>query len=406
MPKKIWLGIEEGSQISKVLERLVQNPSINSKELVSLWTQTARGGGETQISGSRAAFLADLLGDAFGDHRVPKKGLHHYPTARESLRMDAPAREAVQVVEQRKVEVVLAPEVPKPAPKLDSDSIVNINDVTKPEDEEFVFPEPPQQPKRLDHFIKPEWYQEFCDALSDGLHVSLAGPPGVGKSTVPEQRAVELNQTIITVNGHGGLRYRDVAGHTQVVGGRTRFLVAEYATAAIKGWWVVINEINAADESAILFMNGQLAPPYSINLNGKSFPVHPNFRVVCNYNPGYTGTKPINAALKDRFDCFKVPFPDHNILREMLIAHGMSRSEPNAGKLMDFAEELVDLKKRGVTRYEISPRRLYSAVRHLNRGKTLAEAIEFAVLNSVDSETDLTQLRRALQSAGVVPKED
>lgn len=399
MSKKLWLGIDENSQLAKVLEVLAKNPVARTSDLASLWEQNAKAGGKTQISGSRAAFLADVIGDAAGGITRPRKGVVAYPSLRESLRTDAPSNSAIQVHESKTVEVVDA------APAMAGKAPIKFQDVTEASEEEFVFPQAPVQPKCLGHFIKPDWYDEFVAALEDGYHISLAGPPGVGKSTVPEQVAVIKGQTVVTINAHGGLKYRDVAGHIQVVGGRTRFLVAEYAAAAINGWWVILNEVNAADEAAILFMNGQLAPPYTINLNGKTFPVHKNFRVIVNYNPGYVGTKPLNAALKDRFESFKVPFPDKEILREMLFAHGMKRTEPTQNRLLAYAYECVSLKKRGVMRYEVSPRRLYSIIRHLNRGQDLATAIEYGLLNSVDSESDLTQLKKALETVGIVKNE-
>jgi MoxR-like ATPase len=236
-------------------------------------------------------------------------------------------------------------------------------------------------------------------ALDAGKHVSLAGPPGIGKSTGPEQYFINKGQPFVVVNGDAGFRRRDIEGATEIQNGSTYFKVAEFAAAAVNGWGCILNEVNAADPDALLFINGILEVPHMVNIHGRAYPVHPDFRLVVTYNPGLIGTKALPQAFKDRFFSIKLGFPNQDFLRRLIVAKtGVSENAPYLTRLIKYAEDCWTLHEKGTLRYQLSPRRLFDAVFLMEAGaaQNLDEAIRWAVIDAVDSASDIQALTELL----------
>lgn len=272
---------------------------------------------------------------------------------------------------------------------------------TKEPSSEVVFPGLPLPGKANPSFVRPNWYKRMAAALDAGKHVALAGPPGGGKSTSPEQYFIEKNQPFVVVNGDAGFRRRDMEGSVEVAQGATFFRVAEFAAAAVNGWGCILNEVNAADADALMYINGLLEVPFVVNIHGKAYPVHPDFRLVVTYNPGLIGTKPLPQAFKDRFFPIKLGFPPRPFLRKMVVAKtGVAETAPYLDRLLKYASDCWALHEKGNLRYQISPRRLFDAVWLMERGivSDLDEAIKVAIVDSVDSAADQQMLVKLITS--------
>jgi nitric oxide reductase NorQ protein len=244
-------------------------------------------------------------------------------------------------------------------------------------------------------FVQPPWYSRMEAALNAGKHVSLAGPPGGGKSTAPEQYFIKKKQPFVVVNGDAGFRRRDIEGTTEIQNGNSFFKVAEFAAAARAGWGCILNEVNAADPDALMFINGILEVPKMVNIHGKAYPVHPDFRLIVTYNPGLVGTKPLPQAFKDRFFSIKLGFPEKEFLWKMVVANtGVDPHVFYMERLLKYAQSCWDLHVKGSLRYQISPRRLYDTVFLMKTlpNMTLDDAIQSAVVDAVDSATECQTL--------------
>lgn len=397
--KKLWLGVEDNSQLAGVLRRLASNPSIKTSEVCQLWQQHARGGGHSALSPTRASFLVDILADATegrGQARRPHKGVAVVKGVRDNVRTDTPRHNAVTVLEESDVRVradevrVTAGSGPAPAAAHKDDVDVQGNHV--------IFPDQPIIPEASKKFVPPTWYGRIKMALDAGKHISIAGPPGQGKSMAAEQYFIEKKQPFVVINGEGGLRRRDLEGFTDISKGTTVFQAADYAAAVVNGWGVILNEVNACEPDALLFLNGQLEIPFSITIHGRSYPVHPNFRLIVTYNPGLVGTKALPQAFKDRFFPIKLGFVERSFLKQMLVANGMNADADYANPILDFAGKAWDAHVKGTIRYQISPRRLYDTVFLLERVPDLKviDALIEAVVSAVDSSGDQDGLRRLL----------
>lgn len=275
----------------------------------------------------------------------------------------------------------------------------------------YIFPQPPPLIDSMgDKFIEPSWFSMMKHMVKSGRHISLAGPPGTGKDTAVQELAAREGKVLVTVGGDAGFRRRDITGSVHISQGHSYFEVAEYAAAVINGWWALISEVNAADADALMFINTQLAPPYAINIGGKSYPVHPNFRLFVTYNHGLVGTKPLPQSFKDRFFSIKLPFFTEYQLGRILSKHGMPddavyQAFPKFGVVAWEAHE------RGAIRYQITSRRLMDAVELLKSGivDNYVDAIEEAVISSVDSPLEADALRKLVDQVEVdhrVPSPD
>lgn len=276
--------------------------------------------------------------------------------------------------------------------------------------ESIRFPNVPVIKDPMGNFRRPSWYEPMRIAVKAGKHISLSGPPGIGKSTAVEQLAAEERKPLVHIGADAGLRRRDLTGNTELINGHTSFMVAEYVAAAVNGWWAIVDEANAAEPDAIMMLNGQIAPPYMVNFYGKSAPVHPDFRLFITYNHGLVGTKPLPDSFKDRFFPIKLSFPTDTQLRSLLVANGMPEdgSTSNghswvtvAQAVVKFARQSWEAHEKGLMRYQITPRRLMDAIfliKTWDNSSTdkVAEALDLAVISAVDNQAEVTQLQRIL----------
>jgi len=247
-------------------------------------------------------------------------------------------------------------------------------------------------------FRRPSWYNRMAAMIQAGKNISLAGPPGIGKSSAVEYLAAEQGKVLVNISADAGLRRRDLTGNVELIDSHTQFQVAEYLAAVRNGWWVKIDEVNAAEPDALMYLNSQIAPPYSASFYGKSVKRHPDFRLFVTYNPGLVGTKPLPPAFKDRFFPIKLDFPNEAQLRRMLEANGMPDANWTSA-IIKFGLEAWQAHMNGRMRYQITPRRLMDAVDLVQLvGEGPIQALEQAVIAAVDSHAEVKALEQVLSS--------
>lgn len=269
--------------------------------------------------------------------------------------------------------------------------VANVLPSNAQEDVEPIrWPQAPPLINTWDGFRKPRFYDTMEKMVGLGKHISLAGPPGVGKDTAVQQLAAEQGMPMVTIGGDAGFRKRDLVGTVHIANGRSFLEVSEYAAAVVNGWWVLLTEVNAADPDAILFINAQLAAPYVISVGGKTYPVHPNFRLFITYNPGLIGTKPLPQSFKDRFFSIQIPFPTEASLRSILEANGLPEEASYAYDLVRFGRAMWEAHERGQMRYQVTTRRLIDAVALVeNRiADDWREAVKMSVIEAIDSPVE------------------
>lgn len=304
-------------------------------------------------------------------------------------------------------DVVITKEVSKPAPVSKDGKKPIKSEPAQPKDEDtgtkatdVIFPNAPEVvdiEEEYTYFDKPDYYKLLMSKVGEyGLHIAMKGPPGFGKSSAFEYFAGQEMRPLVNVNADAGLRAR------QLVGGMTdngRFEVAEFAAAVVNGWWAKIDEVNGADPDALLALNSLLAPPHRINIHGKMYKVHPEFRLCVTYNPGLVGTKPLPGSLMDRFYHIPVSFPTESRLKKMMDANGIDTKKPDVIKLVNFTTTMFKARADRKIRYEITMRRLVHAWGDLQSGYDVATAIRQSVLAVIDDPVDQSTVLKIMNES-------
>jgi len=244
----------------------------------------------------------------------------------------------------------------------------------------------PDVNEKYSFFIKPSYYDRLrSKMMAHGKSIRIKGPPGIGKSSAVEYLAAKEVIPLVNIGAESGLRGRQLIG---AMSDLHRFEVAEFATAVVKGWWAKIDEVNGADPDAIMFLNSITAPPFTITINGRTYPVHRDFRLVVTYNPGLVGTKPLPDSLKDRLYPFNVRFPDKGQLTRMLKSNEVDVDKEPVQKMIDFAMAVAKERAANKFRFDITMRRLLDAYSDMQDGFSVHDSLYNACVDGIDNSVD------------------
>lgn len=138
-------------------------------------------------------------------------------------------------------------------------------------------------------------------------NVLLFGPTGPGKTSLILAYCATDSIPLVTVQCHGAVDPNTFWGG----------LVLDEATGALKGWQdsevtqvirnggvLYLDEVNFLPSKVAATFHGLLDKRRQITILDKGNEVikaHPDLQVIVAYNPDYEGTRPLNAAFKNRF---------------------------------------------------------------------------------------------------------
>jgi len=237
-----------------------------------------------------------------------------------------------------------------------------------------------------DGFVEPDYYPLLTDMVDEARHIQLMGPPGVGKSFVVEHLAKKRKKKLFNLNCDCKITRAHLEGTKELRKGDTFFKRSGFAEAVVSGGWAKLDELNSAEPDAIISLNGVIANPRIINLDGEQFPVHKDFRLFVTYNPGLTGTKSLPESLEDRLFPIVVPHPTREKLEPILAVNGVRPSY--CRPLGALAVALWKKAEERAIRYELSVRRLIEAGVLLGKGYSWNESIRYAVMPFVKNPND------------------
>lgn len=379
----LLLRVREDSEVGKILRAMQDGSKLTEAEL-----QTLTGLERSRHTARRLATWFDNV-SVKADRRVggtvlSMRFVDVSNTAAANIQVTAIVQQqTVETVPQAAVSQVAAQSA---APKAEPQ-------------EEMRWPDAPRLLARKTKFDKPGWFETMRKMVVAGRHISLESAPGVGKDTAVEELAAEEGMPLVVVSGDGGLRARALVGGMSIANGSTRFDVAEFAMAVVKGYWCSITEVNAADADVLLVLNSLMAAPYAIQINGRSYDVHPDFRLFITYNSGLVGTKPLPQSTKDRFFSIKIPWFSAEGLRKRLEFHGLPGAEVEwANKVVQFGVNMWAAYESGRMRYQISTRRLIDAVYLANEGLDWKDAVRQAVVDAIDSPIESKMAKEVLRA--------
>lgn len=223
-------------------------------------------------------------------------------------------------------------------------------------------------------------------AIRESLPVLLIGETGVGKTSAVRHIAATTKNSLRRVNVNGSMTAEDFVGQLLVDGTGTYWKDGVLTEAMREGYWIVIDEINAASAEILFVLHSLLDDDrYIVLTDSPSREIvraHPNFRIFATMNPPerYAGTKELNKALLSRFALtLTVPIPPPSIEYGILSGADAVLDEHDRTTLRSFVAELRGSYQREELDVFVSPRDIAHIVRLYMFTGSLVKAVELTI---------------------------
>jgi cobaltochelatase CobS len=245
--------------------------------------------------------------------------------------------------------------------------------------------------------------EECLFGIQEAQNVLLVGDAGTGKSSLVEQLAALANQPLRRINLHGESDTTLLVGRdlpTEVDGVRTlKYVPGILATAMIEGYWLLLDELDAALQPMLFVLQGVLEDGGKLILEDATGTVirkHPDFRLFATGNTIgiagrnkllYSGTMSrLNEATLDRFGLV-VHVPPMDRKDELLV---LQRAVPGVETMIlegivNIAAEIRKQLKEEALTCTFSTRRCIQWARATKQFHPL-RAARVAVLNKLSVE--------------------
>lgn len=136
--------------------------------------------------------------------------------------------------------------------------------------------------------------------------LGLVGPAGTGKTKLAAQIAGACGLPLVVVHGSENLSEADIIGSMELMNEGGVTVTAYKARPLLKayeqGGLVFFDEVNTVSSGVLNVLNSILDGNGSFTFGDKVFHQHPNFRFICAWNNGYTGTNQLSPSFKDRLE--------------------------------------------------------------------------------------------------------
>lgn len=265
--------------------------------------------------------------------------------------------------------------------------------------------------------------------VSERKPVLLTGHAGTGKTSIVQQFAAIVERPFIRVNMNGQTTISDFVGYNTVINGNVEFIYGVLPLAMKNGYWLCIDEIDAAEPEILTVLNPVTEVGGSLMLKEKGCEIivpHKGFRIFATantvgcmeeYRHIYQGTNQMNRALLDRFRSYHVPYltPDKE---EKVLSQKVPDCPPVAAEgLVVLANEIREGFERQDLDWTFSIRALIDLAQMLSRIRKLeiekpvgsrldqkgimAEAIELCIVPKVSAKDAIVIREMAARVAAI-----
>lgn len=162
-------------------------------------------------------------------------------------------------------------------------------------------------------------------ALADGdFWVNLVGHAGVGKNVLIRHIAEQTNTPIVRFGASDDITYEDFTGAYAPTedGDGFEFRYGVGAAAVKYGWWLIVDEINAAPPEIMTALHQVTEEGDNAELlireTQEVITPHENFRLIGTMNPNYAGTHELNKAFASRAYHVRLEYLSPHLEREIL----------------------------------------------------------------------------------------
>lgn len=199
----------------------------------------------------------------------------------------------------------------------------------------------------------------IIDSINSHENILLTGPTGSGKTSQVLQLAARIKQGVVRANFNGETRLSDFLGKMHVIGGETKWVDGILPIAMRHGYWLLLDEIDAADPSVLSLLNPVLEenPVLVLKENdGEVIKPHHNFRVFGTANSigamqdrsgSYSGTNQMNEAFLDRWQVVLVPNMSEKEELKVIKNKVGGLKTRWAKRIVEFAQKVRDKKLEG-----------------------------------------------------------
>ena len=169
--------------------------------------------------------------------------------------------------------------------------------------------------------------------LKIGENLMLTGDRGIGKSLLTASIAKNWNIPRYTFNCSHGVTESDLVGYYVDFNTFVDGMITRAVKTACGGQdaMLVIEEINAINPGIAMMLHSLLDFQHQLEIKPTGEVLKLNgagkLYVVATANVGYEGLFTLNRALHSRFIEKNIPFPNDNILKEILRVNGIKKEE-------------------------------------------------------------------------------
>lgn len=272
----------------------------------------------------------------------------------------------------------------------------------------------PFVPSLLEYDDHDKLLESLAYSIKENLPTLLIGETGVGKTSAVRYIAAVTNNNLRRVNVNGSMTAEDFVGQLLVNSEGTYWKDGVLTECLRNGYWLVVDEINAASSEILFVLHSLLDDDRYIVLTDhperEIVKAHPNFRFFATMNPPerYSGTKEMNKALLSRFPMsLTVPLPPDSIEYGTISHADEILKEDELKGFKKFVSEMRNAYNKEEMEVFISPRDLASIMKIYLFTGNLIEAVEKTIMprgSKSEQKAIMDSARLNLSVKGSSPK--
>jgi len=164
----------------------------------------------------------------------------------------------------------------------------------------------------------------FDYALDNGLTTLIYGPTGPGKTTSIVAWSASRKRRLAAVSGNAALEPSQLIGKYVPDGsGGFEWIDGPVTDVVRNGGTLILDELNFISPKIYTILYSLLDGRRCLILldhHGETIQAHPDLAIFATMNPDYTGTTPLNFAMRNRFE-LQVPWDYDDDVESKLITH-------------------------------------------------------------------------------------
>lgn len=164
----------------------------------------------------------------------------------------------------------------------------------------------------------------FDYALDNGLTTLIYGPTGPGKTTSIVAWSASRKRRLAQVSGNAALEPSQLIGKYVPDGnGGFEWIDGPVTDVVRNGGTLILDELNFISPKIYTILYSLLDGRRCLILldhHGETIEAHPDLAIFATMNPDYTGTTPLNFAMRNRFE-LQVPWDYDDEVEDKLISH-------------------------------------------------------------------------------------